>query len=200
MTNAHSTGVAVIGGGMAGRAHAAGYRTASTLFSTDRPGVRLVAIADVNRAVADDTARRYGYQKSVGSWQQVAADPDVDAVSVVVANHLHREIVEGLLDAGKHVLCEKPLAGSIADAEAMVDKAAGIDRTTAVGYTYRRAPAVEAIRHTVASGQLGDAIHFNGRYWCDYSLDASSPITWPPPRWSRDRRPGRCGQPPARSR
>ena len=52
MTNAHSVGVAVIGGGMAGRAHAAGYRTASTLFSTDRPEVRLVAIADVNRAVA----------------------------------------------------------------------------------------------------------------------------------------------------
>jgi predicted dehydrogenase len=57
MTNAHSGGVAVIGGGMAGRAHAAGFRTASTLFSTDRPDVRLVAIADVNRAVADDTAR-----------------------------------------------------------------------------------------------------------------------------------------------
>ena len=58
MTNAHSVGVAVIGGGMAGRAPAAGYRTASTLFSTDRPDVRLAAIADVNRAVADDTARR----------------------------------------------------------------------------------------------------------------------------------------------
>ena len=58
MTNAHSVGVAVIGGGMAGHAPAAGYRTASTLFSTDRPDVRLAAIADVNRAVADDTARR----------------------------------------------------------------------------------------------------------------------------------------------
>ena len=113
MTNAHSVGVAVIGGGMAGRAHAAGYRTASTLFSTDRPDVRLVAIVDVNRAVADDTARRHGYHKAVGSWQGVAADPEVDAVSVVVANQLHREIVDGLLEAGKHVLCEKPLAGSL---------------------------------------------------------------------------------------
>lgn len=114
MTNAHSGGVAVIGGGMAGRAHAAGFRTASTLFSTDRPDVRLVAIADVNRAVADDTARRrYGYHNAVGSGQEVAADPEVDAVSVVVANQLHREIVDGLPEAGKHVLCKKPLAGSL---------------------------------------------------------------------------------------
>ena len=112
MTNAHSVGVAVIGGGMAGRAPAAGFRTASTLFSTDRPDLRLVAIA-VNRAVADDTARRYGYHNAAGSWQEVAADPEVDAVSVVVANQLHREIVDGLPEAGKHVLCKKPLAGSL---------------------------------------------------------------------------------------
>jgi len=112
MTNAHSVGVAVIGGGMTGHAPAAGFRTASTLFSTDRPDVRLAAIA-VNRAVADDTARRYGYHNAVGSWQEVAADPEVDAVSVVVANQLHREIVDGLPEAGKHVLCEKPLVGSL---------------------------------------------------------------------------------------
>ena len=112
MTNAHSVGVAVIGGGMTGHAPAAGFRTASTLFSTDRPDVRLAAIA-VNRAVADDTARRYGYHNAVGSWQEVAADPEVGAVSVVVANQLHREIVDGLLEAGKHVLCKKPLVGSL---------------------------------------------------------------------------------------
>ncbi len=107
MTN--SIGVAVIGGGMAGRAHAAGYRSATTLFGTDRPDVRLVAIADMNEAVADDTAKRYGYERAEYDWHAIADAPDIDAVSVVVANHLHREIVEGLLAAGKHVLCEKPL-------------------------------------------------------------------------------------------
>ena len=135
MTNP-SIGVAVIGGGMAGRAHAAGYRSASTLFGTERPDVRLVAIADTNEAVADDTARRYGYERAEYDWRAIAEAPDVDAVSVVVANHLHREIVEGLLAAGKHVLCEKPLAGSLVDAEAMVAAAEGSDRITAVGYTY----------------------------------------------------------------
>ena len=105
--------------------------------------MRLVAIADINRDVADDTAKRYGYERAEYDWQAIADAPDIDAVSVVVANHLHREIVEGLLAAGKHVLCEKPLAGSLADAEAMVAAAEQTDRVTAVGYTYRRSPAVE---------------------------------------------------------
>ncbi|MCV7192699.1 Gfo/Idh/MocA family protein [Mycolicibacterium brumae] len=171
-------GVAVIGGGMAGRAHAAGYRSAGTLFSTNRPEVRLVAIADTNAAVADDTAKRYGYQRAEYDWRTIADAPDIDAVSVVVANHLHREIVEGLLAAGKHVLCEKPLAGSLADAEAMLAAAERSDRVTAVGYTYRRSPAVEQIRRELSSGALGELVCFNGRYWCDYALDPTSPITW----------------------
>ena len=173
-----SIGVAVIGGGMAGRAHAAGYRTATTLFGTDRPDVRLVAIADTNAAVADDTARRYGYGRAEYDWRTIADADDIDAVSVVVANHLHREIVEGLLAAGKHVLCEKPLAASTGDAEAMVAAAERSDRVTAVGYTYRRAPAVEQIRRELAAGTLGRLVHFNGHYWCDYALDPTAPITW----------------------
>jgi predicted dehydrogenase len=119
---------------MAGRAHAAGYRNATTLFGTDRPDVRLVAIADMNEAAADDTAKRYGYDRAEYDWHAIADAPDIDAVSVVVANHLHREIVEGLLAAGKHVLCEKPLAASIEDARAMVAAAEASDRVAAVGY------------------------------------------------------------------
>lgn len=174
----NSIGVAVIGGGMAGRAHAAGYRTASTLFGTDRPDVRLVAVADTNKAVADDTAQRYGYERAEYSWQAIAEADDVDAVSVVVANHLHREIVEGLLAAGKNVLCEKPLAESISDAESMVTAAANASGIGSVGYTYRRSPAVQAIADELAGGRLGEIVHFDGRYRCDYSLDPSGPMTW----------------------
>jgi len=171
-------GVAVIGGGMAGRAHAAGYRSATTLFGTDRPDVRLVAIADAVPAVADEVARRYGYERAEYDWRAIAQAPDIDAVSVVVANHLHRDIVEGLLDAGKHVLCEKPLAATRADGEAMVAAADRSDRVTAVGFTYRRSPAIEAIRRELAADTIGELVHFNGRYWCDYALDATAPITW----------------------
>jgi predicted dehydrogenase len=75
-------------------------------------------------------------------------------------------------------MCEKPLAGSLADAEAMVAAAEKSDRVTAVGWTYRRSPAVEAIRRELAAGTLGELIRFNGHYWCDYELDPTSPITW----------------------
>jgi len=70
------------------------------------------------------------------------------------------------------------LAGSLADAEAMVAAADRSDRVTAVGYTYRRAPAVEQIRRELTAGTLGELVHFNGRYWCDYALDPTAPITW----------------------
>src|SRR6201991_3604211 len=107
-------GVAVIGVGMVGRAHAAGYRTAARLFDIDhRPDTRLVAIADAYEPFAVDAAKRFGYERSETSWQAIAEAPDVDVVSVAVANSMHREVVEALIAAGKHVLCEKPLAPSV---------------------------------------------------------------------------------------
>jgi predicted dehydrogenase len=115
-----SIGVAVIGAGMAGRSHAHAYRTAQTVFGTDAPPVRLVAIADVNTDFANHTRDRYGFDRAESSWQAIVDAEDIDAVSIVVANHLHREIAEALLASGKHVLCEKPLASSVEDAEAMV--------------------------------------------------------------------------------
>ena len=173
-----SIGVAVIGAGMAGRAHAAGYRSAPATFGAGLPEVRTVAIADVNADFASETARRFGYQRAESSWQAVAEASDIDAVSVVVANPLHREIVEGLLAAGKHVLCEKPLAPSIEDAEAMVEAAKAADRVGAVGFTFRRSPAVAAIREQLIRGSIGRPFHFNGHYWCDYACDPNGPISW----------------------
>ncbi len=173
-----SIGVAVIGAGMAGRAHASGYRSAPAVFTPDLPEVRLVAIADAHEPFAVDTARRYGYQRAETSWEAIAAAPDIDAVSVVVANRLHREIVEALLDAGKHVLCEKPLAPSVADGQAMADRAEKSDRVAAVGFTFRRSPAISAIRQQITEGVLEPVVHFNGHYWCDYGFDPDAPMSW----------------------
>jgi predicted dehydrogenase len=171
-------GVAVIGAGMAGRAHAAGYRTAGTLYDPGLPDVRLVAVADLNAGFAADTARRYGYERAETSWQDVAKADDIDVVSVVVANHLHREIVEGLLAAGKHVLCEKPFAPTVEDAEAMVAAARATNRVTGVGFTFRRSPAINAVRDALVEGTIGNAVHFNGHYWCDYACDPRAPMSW----------------------
>src|SRR5438445_7628642 len=171
-------GVAVIGAGMAGRSHAYAYRAATTVFDDRLPAVRLVAIADTNQQFAADAAHRYGFARAETSWQALAAADDIDAVSVVVANPLHREIVEGLLAAGKHVLCEKPLAPSVGDAEAMVAAAKVSGRQTATGFTFRRSPAINAVRVQLASGSIGRPLHLDGHYWCDYGCDPLGPMSW----------------------
>jgi predicted dehydrogenase len=176
--SASSIGVAVIGAGMAGRAHLAGYRAATAIHGAGLPEVRFVAVGDVNAGVAKESADRFGYQRAETSWQAIAEAPDVDVVSVVVASTLHREIVEGLLAAGKHVLCEKPLAPSVDDAAAMVSAAHASDRQTATGFTFRRSPAINAIRAQLESGAIGRPLHLDGHYWCDYGCDPLAPMSW----------------------
>jgi predicted dehydrogenase len=171
-------GVAVIGAGMAGRAHAHGYRSAGTVFSAGLPPVRLVSVADINEELAADTARRYGFARSDSSWQAIVKADDVDVVSVVVANFLHREIVEELAAAGKHVLCEKPLAPTSADAQAMIDAVDAAGVVGRVGFTFRRTPGIAAARHHIASGELGRPLHINAQYWTDYGSDPNAPMSW----------------------
>jgi predicted dehydrogenase len=173
-----SLGVAVIGAGMVGRAHAAGYRAASQLYDLDLPEIHLVAIADAHEPFAVDGAKRFGYQRAETSWQAVVDAPDIDVVSVAIANELHRPVVEALLAAGKHVLCEKPLAPSVDDAKAMVAAAESASTQSAVGFSFRRTPGINAIREQVQSGGIGDVRHFNGHYWCDYAQNADNPMSW----------------------
>jgi predicted dehydrogenase len=173
-----SIGVAVIGAGMVGRAHASAYRNASTVFGLDGLAPRLVAVADTHQPFAADAASRYGFERAETDWRAVVDRPDVHAVSICVANSLHREITEAALAAGKHVLCEKPLAPSVADAEAMVEAAAAVPgRINAVGFTFRRSPAINAIKQQV-EGSLGPVRHFVGNYWCDYGYDPQRPMSW----------------------
>jgi predicted dehydrogenase len=171
-------GVAVIGAGMAGRAHAHGYRSAGTVFSAGLPPVRLVSVADINEELAADTAHRYGFERSDTSWQAIVKADDIDVVSVVVANHLHREIVEELAAAGKHVLCEKPLAPTSTDAQAMIDAVDAAGVIARVGFTFRRTPGIAAARQVTASGEPGRPLYLNAQYWTDYGADPQAPMSW----------------------
>jgi predicted dehydrogenase len=171
-------GVAVIGAGLAGRAHAAGYRIAPTLYESSLPPLRFVSIGDVSPELGSLAARRFGYERSDTSWQAIADDPDIDVVSVAVANFLHRGMVEGLLAAGKHVLCEKPLSDRLDDARAMAEAAHEASTVARIGFTFRRAPGVAALRELVTSGALGRILHVDARYWCDYASDPQAPIGW----------------------
>ncbi|PLC13356.1 dehydrogenase [Kocuria flava] len=173
-----SIGIAVIGAGMAGQAHAAAYRVAPTLYDPLLPPLRYVAVGDVNETLGGHVARRYGYAKAVGSWEAIAEDPAVDVVSVVIANRFHRQVVEGLLEAGKHVLCEKPLSDTLDDARAMATAAARAESLARIGFTFRRTPGIAAIRDLIQDGTLGKVLHFSGRYWTDYGFNPKAPMSW----------------------
>ncbi len=171
-------GIAVIGAGMAGRAHAAAYRVAPTLYRPTLPPLRYISIADVSPELGSLAAGRFGYERSDTSWRAIAEDPDISVVSVVVANSLHREMVEGLIAAGKHVLCEKPLSDTLDNARAMADVARSAETKVRIGFTFRRAPGVAALRELVTSGTIGRVLHVDVRYWCDYACDPQGPISW----------------------
>lgn len=171
-------GIAVIGAGMAGKAHAAAYRVAPTLYESTLPDLRYVSIGDMNAEVGREAARRYGYERSDTDWRAIADDPDIQVVSVVIANSLHLEVARGLIEAGKHVLCEKPLSDTLASARKMADLAREASSVVRIGLTYRRQPGVAAIRDWIQDGTLGRVLHFSGRYWCDYGCNPMAPMSW----------------------
>jgi predicted dehydrogenase len=173
-----SIGVAVIGAGMAGKSHAAAYRSASAVYDSTLPEIRLVSIADVNAQLAEATAKRFGYERFDTSWQAIVEADDIDVVSVVVANFLHREIVEALLAAGKHVLCEKPLSDSIDDARAMIAAADNAKTIARIGFTNHRSPGFAFLNKLVADGTLGNVLNVSGYYWTDYACDPKAPMSW----------------------
>ena len=115
---------------------------------------------------------------SYRSYDALVGDPAVEAVYISLANDAHREWSQAALAAGKHVLCEKPVAPTVADAEAMAEAAGKSGRVAAVGFTFRRSPAVNAIREQITGGSLGKVMHFNGHYWCDYGFSKDAPMSW----------------------
>ncbi|GAE76150.1 myo-inositol 2-dehydrogenase [Cutibacterium acnes JCM 18918] len=175
----HPLSVAVIGAGMAGRTHANAWRQVGTVFGSEGiPPIRLAAICDSYEPFARSARDSYGYERAVTDWHDIVDADDIDVVSVVVSNALHRQVAEDLVRAGKHVLCEKPLSDSLKNARAMAELEANSQVVTGVGFSYRRHPSVAAIAELVRQGRLGDVTTFSGRYWCGYGVDPTVPMAW----------------------
>ena len=160
--------VAVIGAGMAGTTHANAWRQVGTVYNLGLPPIRLATIADTYQSAAEDAAARYGYASATTSWRSIAADPTIDIVSIVVGNALHLEIAAAMIKAGKHVLCEKPLADTLEAGREMARlEAAHPEVVTAVGFTYRRNASLAKIAELATTGNLGEVVHFCLLYTSD---------------------------------
>src|SRR5688500_15299732 len=129
--------VAIAGTGFIGAVHAHAVRVS---------GGSVVGVAASSPERAREAAARLGAEKAYGGAQEIASDPDVDVVHVCTPNHLHAEYAEAALRAGKHVVCEKPLATDAAGAEQIAGLAAASDRVAAVPFAYRYYPTVREAR------------------------------------------------------
>jgi predicted dehydrogenase len=170
--------VAIVGAGMIGRAHARAFRTLGATFQPAPARVELTVVADSDAALAREIQVRWEIGRVVPSWREVVDADDVDIACVGLPNHEHRAAAEALLAAGKHVLCEKPLALTVSDAQAMFSAARRAGVVHGVGFNLRWAPAVAAIRGAVGRGVIGEPRQFSARYFTDYAASPEVPFTW----------------------
>ncbi|MCX5374045.1 Gfo/Idh/MocA family protein [Streptomyces sp. NBC_00103] len=177
-------GVAVVGFGWMGRVHTQAYARVRHHYPRLALRPELVSVAEEVPGRADEAAEQFGFASATRDWREVAADPRVRAVSITAPNFLHREIGVAMADAGKHIWIEKPVGLAPRDARAVADAVAEAGVQGAVGFNYRNAPAVEAARDLIASGELGTVTHVRIRLFSDYAAHPDGALTW---RYERER-------------
>ncbi|MGF9647682.1 Gfo/Idh/MocA family oxidoreductase [Pseudarthrobacter oxydans] len=172
--------VAMIGYGFMGAAHSQGWRTAPRVFDLPAEPEMAVVVGRNAEAVAA-AAHKWGWAESSTDWREVIARDDIDVVDIVTPGDSHAEIAIAALEAGKHVLCEKPLANTVAEAEAMAEaaeRAAAKGIRAMVGFTYRRVPAVTFLRNLIAEGAVGTINQVRASYRQDWLVDPEMPLAW----------------------
>ena len=178
-STARPLGVALIGYAFMGRAHSQAWRTVGAAFDVP-PIARRVIVGRDEQAVAE-AARRLDWEEHATDWREAVTREDVDIVDICTPGFLHAEIAIAALEAGKHVLCEKPLANDPAEAERMVEAARAArerGQVAALGHTYRRVPALAHARDLVAAGRLGQIRQIRASYLQDWLVDAEAGMTW----------------------
>jgi predicted dehydrogenase len=173
-------GIGIVGHSFMGEVHSQAWRTAPRLFDLPlSPSMTALAGRDADRAA--HAAGKLGWSSSTGDWKSLLQRDDVDVVDVCTPGDTHAEIAIAALEAGKHVLCEKPLANTVDEAKAMAEAAARAARSgvrSMVGFNYRRVPAIALARKLVADGRLGAIRHVRASYLQDWIVDPSIPMTW----------------------
>jgi predicted dehydrogenase len=172
-------GVAMIGYAFMGKAHSNAWRNVASFFDVPAFEQKVLVGRDAGQVAA--AAAKYGWSESATEWRSVLERDDIDIVDICAPGWMHAEIAIAALEAGKHVLVEKPLANTLAEAEAMTTaaqaaRARGVQ--SMVGFNYRRVPALALARELIGEGRLGTVRHVRAAYLQDWLADAESPMTW----------------------
>jgi predicted dehydrogenase len=170
-------GVGIVGYGMMGRAHAYAYRVAPQIRELP-VAPRLRVMSGRNATAVARAARANGVEEAVTDWRAVVEHPEVDIVDVCTPPGTHAEIVEAAVAAGKAVLCEKPLAVTYADAHRAAVAADRGGRPHAIGFNYRRLPALSLMKRLVDEGRVGEVRLFRAAWLSDEFVDPAIPFDW----------------------
>jgi predicted dehydrogenase len=172
-----SVNVCLIGQKFMGRAHSNAYLKAAKFFDLPLEPVMHTIVAQ-DKAGVESFAQRWGWKHASSDWQKAVADPEIDLVDVTSPNYLHAEMAIAALEAGKHVACEKPLAGTLDDARRMRDAARKYKKSkTSVWFNYRRVPAVALAYQLARAGKIGRIYHVRATYLQDWA-GPDVPLLW----------------------
>ncbi|MCF2531058.1 Gfo/Idh/MocA family protein [Yinghuangia soli] len=173
-------GIGMVGHAFMGRTHSHAWRSVDAFFDLPvQPDMRVVAGRDAARV--ETAAARLGWAEASTDWRELLDRDDIGLIDICTQGASHAEIAIAALEAGKHVLCEKPLANTPAEAAAMARaaaKAAENGIVAMVGFNYRRVPALSLARSLVAEGRLGTIRHVRARYLQDWIVDPEHPLVW----------------------
>jgi predicted dehydrogenase len=178
--NEPTLGIGMVGYAFMGAVHSQAWRTVARVYDLPVSPV-MAALCGRDRAAAGTAARRLGWDSVETDWKQLIARDDVHLVDICTPGHTHAEIAIAALEAGKHVLCEKPLANSVAEAVAMTEAAERAARSgirSMVGFNYRCVPAIALARQLIVAGRLGEIRHVRAQYLQDWIVDPEFPLVW----------------------
>ncbi|WP_314192351.1 Gfo/Idh/MocA family oxidoreductase [uncultured Arthrobacter sp.] len=174
-----SLGVAMIGYAFMGKAHSNAWRNVSSFF--DVPAFEQKVLVGRDAGAVAQAAAKYGWAEPATDWRTIITRDDIDIMDICAPGWMHAEIAIAALEAGKHVLVEKPLANTLAEAELMTAaavKARARGAQSMIGFNYRRIPALALARELIAEGRLGTVRHIRAAYLQDWLADAQAPMTW----------------------
>lgn len=170
-------GIGLIGTGYMGKAHAVALKSVGAVFDTPlRPVCEM--ICSTTPEVAARKAEEFGFNTSTGRWQDLVANPKVEAIVIASPPTTHRLIALAAIAAGKPVFCEKPLGASLDDAHAMTAAAAAAHVPNMVGFNYVRTPAMQLAREMILGGEIGDIVHVRAEHNEDFLADPQTPASW----------------------
>ncbi|MGO4738990.1 Gfo/Idh/MocA family oxidoreductase [Bosea sp. 2KB_26] len=170
-------GVGLIGTGYMGKCHALAWNAVAPVFG-DVARPRLAMLCELDDALAARRAREFGFAQSTADWRALVAHPDVDIVSITTPNAFHAEMAIAALEAGKHVWCEKPMATSLADAQAMLASARAAGTVAVLGYNYIQNPAIRLAARLIGEGAIGPVNHVRVEMDEDFMADAEAHFSW----------------------